>query len=81
MKAFLKKLTSRKFIACVAGTIVGICTIFGLDGDTIDTIAGAVMSVASVATYIYAEGRIDAESAKKAVEQVADAVDAVKEIK
>ena len=81
MKAFLKKLTSRKFLACAAGIIIGICAIFGLDGDTVDTIAGAVVSVSSVVMYIYSEGKIDAENAKKAVEQVSDAIDAIKEIK
>lgn len=81
MKAFLTKLTSRKFLACVAGIVIGICTIFGLDGDTIDTIAGAFMSIASVVIYVYSEGKIDAEKAKNAVDQVTDAIDAIKEIK
>jgi phage shock protein PspC (stress-responsive transcriptional regulator) len=81
MKAFLKKLTSRKFITCVAGIVLGICTIFGLDESTVNTISGAVMSAASVVAYICAEGKIDATNAKNAVDQVADAIDAVKEIK
>ena len=81
MKAFLKKLTSRKFLACAAGIIIGICILFGLDGDVVDTIAGAVVSVSSVVMYIYSEGKIDAERIKNAVDQVIDAIDTIKEIK
>ena len=42
--------------------------------------AGAVVAVASVATYIVTEGRLDAEGIKKAVESVQEAVEAVEEM-
>lgn len=75
MQKFLNKLKSRKFLTCVAGIIVGVCMMFGLDEGTIDTVAGAVVSLGSIATYIYTEGKIDAV----AVGQIKDTVDDVKE--
>lgn len=83
MKTFLKKLTSRKFLTCVAGVVLGVCMIFGLDEGTVNVIAGAVTSLVSVIMYIYAEGKIDAaavEKIKDAAEKVEDAVDVVVEI-
>ena len=83
MKAFFGKLKSRKFIACVAGIILGICMIFGLDETTVNTIAGAITSVGSIVIYIYSEGKIDAAAVagiKDAVEKVTDAIDAVGKI-
>lgn len=83
MKAFLNKLKSRKFLTCVAGIAMGICMVFGLDESTIDTIAGAVVAVGSIATYIYSEGKIDAAAItgiKDTVDDVKDAVDAVGKI-
>ena len=83
MKTFLKKLTSRKFLTCVAGVVLGVCMIFGLDEGTVNVIAGAVTSLVSVVMYIYAEGKIDAaavEKIKDAAEKVEDAVDVVVEI-
>ena len=83
MKAFLKKLTSRKFLTCVAGVVIGVCMVFGLDEGTVNVIAGAVTSLASVVMYIYAEGKIDAaavDKIKDAAEKVEDAVDVVVEI-
>lgn len=83
MKAFLKKLTSRKFLTCVAGVILGVCLAFGLDESAISTIAGAVTSIVSVATYIYTEGKIDAAAVpaiKDTADKVTDAVDAIEKI-
>lgn len=83
MKAFIQKLTSRKFLACVAGIVLGACMIFGLDMDAVNTVAGAVTTVGSVVIYIYSEGKIDAASLEKikdAAEKVEDAVDVVVEI-
>ena len=73
MKKFLEKLTSRKFIACVAGLIVGVCLTFGIDEGVVSKVAGAVTSLSSVIVYIITEGKIDAE----AVDKIKDAVDAV----
>lgn len=73
----LKKLTSRKFLAAVAGIVVGIATIFGVDAGVITTIAGSVMTIGSVVAYIVAEGRIDAAGVSKVAESVETIVEAV----
>ena len=75
MRDFLKKFKSRKFLTCIAGVIMGVCMVFGLDEGAINTVAGAVTAVVSIASYIYAEGKIDAV----AVGQIKDAADDVKE--
>lgn len=83
IKNILAKIQSRKFLTCVAGIIMGICMVFGLDEGTINTIAGAVTAVVSIATYIYTEGKIDAaavDKIKDASEQVKDVIDAVDQI-
>ena len=72
-----RKLRSRKLWAAAAGLVTGLAMVFGLDENTISTVAGAVVSAASVAAYILAEGRVDAEGVKKAAEGVQDAVEAV----
>lgn len=75
MRAFLKKLTSRKFLAAAAGVVAGLSMVFGLDESIITTVAGAVTAVGSVVAYIVTEGRIDAQAVKKAL----DSVDKAKE--
>lgn len=83
MTEFLNKLKSRKFLTCIAGVIMGVCMVFGLDEGTVNIIAGAITSISSVVIYIYSEGKIDAAAVgkiKDTVEQVTDAVDAVENI-
>ena len=63
-----RKLSSRKLWAAAAGVITGLAMVFGLDEGTISSVAGAVVSLASVVSYIITEGKVDAESAKKAGE-------------
>ena len=77
MSTIMRKLSSRKLWAMAAGIVTGLAMVFGLDENTISTVAGAVVSVASVLTYIVTEGKIDAESVKKAVEDTQKAVEAV----
>ena len=60
MQNFLKKLTSRKFLAALAGVATGLAMDFGVDETTISTVAGAVTTVASVVSYIMSEGMVDA---------------------
>ena len=60
MQNFLKKLTSRKFLAALAGVTTGLAMVFGVDETTISTVAGAVTTVASVVSYIMSEGMVDA---------------------
>lgn len=83
MTAFFNKLKSRKFLTCVAGIVMGACMVFGLDVGTVDAIAGAIVAVGSIVTYIYTEGKIDAEAVGK-IEDVAnnvkDVIDAVEKI-
>lgn len=73
MLNFFDKLQSRKFLTCIAGIVMGVCMVFGLDEGTVNTIAGAVVTVGSVITYIYTEGKIDAA----AVDKISDAADAI----
>lgn len=60
MELLKRKLTSRKLWAAVAGIVAGLAMVFGLDENTITTVAGAVVSAASVVTYIITEGKVDA---------------------
>ena len=83
MKDFFNKFKSRKFLTCIAGVIMGVCMVFGLDEGAINTIAGAVTAVVSIASYIYSEGKIDAVAVgqiKDVADDVKDAVDAVEKI-
>lgn len=61
----LKKLTSRKFLAAVAGIIVGLVVAFGGEAETIKEVAGSAMSVVSALTYILAEAGIDKQKVDK----------------
>jgi len=61
-----RKLGSRKLWAAAAGIVTGLAMAFGLDENTISTVAGAVVSVVSVVSYIMAEGKVDAESVRGA---------------
>lgn len=83
MKAFFSKFKSRKFLSCVAGVVIGVCMMFGLDENVVNTIAGAITSLGSIAIYIYTEGKIDAAAVngiKETVDKVTDAIDAVEKI-
>ena len=80
MKSFLSKFKSRKFLTCVAGVVVGACMYFGLDVSIVDKIAGAVVSVGSIITYIYTEGKIDAAAVNQIKDVADDIVDVVGDI-
>lgn len=73
----MQKLTSRKLWAAVAGVVTGLAMVFGLDENVITSIAGAVVSLVSVMTYIVTEGRIDKEAVGNTAGQIQDAIDAV----
>ena len=60
MKAFLKKLTSRKFLAAAAGVVAGLAMIFSLDENVIATVSGMVTTLGSLIAYIVTEGKVDA---------------------
>ncbi len=63
MKAFLKKLTSRKFLLALAAAVCGIATALGADGEVIETITGAAVTLISTVAYCLVEGAIDKKSA------------------
>ena len=75
-----RKLSSRKLWAAIAGVVTGVAMVFRLDEDTISSVAGAVVSVASVVSYIITEGKVDAESVKKTAEGKGNATEEPKEI-
>lgn len=77
MSNIVRKLSSRKLWAAIVGIITGLGLVFGLDQNTISTVSGAVVAVASVITYIITEGRVDAAAVKSAVESVQTAVESV----
>lgn len=77
MKTIGQKLKSRKLWAAIVGVIMGVAMVFGLDENTITTIAGAVTALVSVVTYIVAEGKIDADAVKNAAQQAQDALNAL----
>lgn len=77
MSNWKKKLSSRKLWAAVAGIVTGLAMVFGLDEGVITSVAGAVVSLASVITYIVTEGKVDAAGVKQAIEDVQEAVEAV----
>ena len=80
MNEILRKLSSRKLWTALAGIAAGLALAFGLDQEAVASVGGAVVSVASVVTYIVTEGRIDAEGVKKAIEDVQEAVEDVEEV-
>ena len=67
MNTILRKLTSRKLWAAIVGVTVGIAAAFGIDGNDWAEIAGIVTSAASVISYIFAEGSVDAARESSAV--------------
>lgn len=79
MNTLKQKFKSRKLWAAIAGVLIGIATIFGLDQNVVNTVAGAVTAVVSLATYIIAEGKIDVARLQNTVDSVKDAVDNVRE--
>lgn len=73
----MRKLSSRKLWAAIAGIVTGLAMVFGLDEGIVSSVAGAVVSVASVVTYIITEGRIDKAAVGSAAGAVQEAIDAI----
>lgn len=73
MERIFKKLISRKLWLAAAGLATGIAMVFGIEEQAVSTVSGAVTAVVSVVTYILTEGRVDAASAKSAVDSVRNA--------
>lgn len=62
-----RKLTSRKFWLAVVGLVSGLLVAFKIDGETVETISGVIMSAASVVAYIIGEGLADAANAEQII--------------
>ena len=58
------KLTSRKLWAAAAGVVTGLAMAFGLDESVISAVAGGMVTLASVVSYIVTEGAVDAAAAR-----------------
>ena len=80
MNTLKQKFSSRKLWAAIIGLLTGIAMIFGLDGEVIETVSGAVVAVGSIVAYIAAEGKIDAERVKATVEKVQDAAEVLDDL-
>lgn len=74
-----KKLSSRKLWAAIVGVVTGLGMVFGLDEGTVNTVAGAVVTVMSVVTYIVTEGKIDAAAVGDAANKVQNAIDKIQD--
>ena len=77
MKEILRKLSSRKLWMAIAGVATGIAMALGVDTTEIGTVAGAVTALFSVVTYIYVEGKVDAEGVKNAIVATQEAVEVI----
>lgn len=69
MNNFLKKLTSRKFLLALVGTVSGLALAMGVEGSEIErivaTVGGIVTAAGSIVAYISGEAKIDAASVGK----------------
>lgn len=77
MANIIRKLSSRKLWMAVAGVATGVAMSLGVNATEIRTVSGAIMSIISVVVYIVVEGKIDAESVKKAIEDTQEAVEII----
>lgn len=62
---WIRKLTSRKFWAAIAGFVTGLIIAFGGSEATATQVTALIMAGASVVAYILGEGLIDAASVKQ----------------
>ena len=64
-----RKLTSRKLWLAVAGLVVGVLAMFGVNANATTQISGVIMSLGSVIAYIVGEGLVDAANAGQTTAQ------------
>ena len=62
---WIRKITSRKFWAAVVSVVLCICVIFGVDEITQEQISALLMAIATLISYIFAEGFVDAKNTDK----------------
>lgn len=67
----------KKIITMLLGVVSGIAIAFGIDLDEVSTIAGAVVSLISVVSYLIAEGKIDVERIRSTAVDVGDALEVI----
>lgn len=78
MQKFIKKITSRKFLATLLTNIIAIATLFmDFEQEEVKVVAVIVIAVAN-GLYSIVEGNIDA---KAIAQSVVDTIDKVEEIK
>lgn len=77
MSEIIRKLTSRKLWMAIAGVATGIAMALGVEATEITAVAGAVTALISIVTYIYVEGKVDAESVKNTIIEVQEAMDTI----
>lgn len=69
MNNFLKRLTSRKFMLALVGTVSGLALAMGVEGSEIErivaTVGGIVTAAGSIVAYINGESKIDAAAVGK----------------
>lgn len=68
IKTFLQG--KKKILTALLGILVGLSIVFGIDQSDVSTIAGALVSMVSVCSYLIAEGKIDIERIKAAANQL-----------
>ena len=76
----LRKITSRKFWAALAGTITGISLALGADVSDVQSIIGTVTATVSCIAYIIAEGCIDTKKLALASKQAGEVAKAIENI-
>ena len=69
MSNLAKKLTSRKFLLALVGTVSGLALALGVEGSEIErivaTVGGIVTAAGSIVAYINGEAKIDAAAVGK----------------
>lgn len=69
MKNVFKKMTSRKFLLALVGTVSGLAIAMGVEGSEIErivaTVGGIVTAAGSIVAYINGEAKIDAAAVGK----------------
>lgn len=81
MQTFLRKLSSRKLWVAVVGIVVGLATTFGIQESDYNEIVGGVTIIASIVSYLTAEGRADAAGAVPLILPPGDDADDDTEVK
>ena len=66
-----QKLSSRKLWTMIIGVVTGIGMYFGADVGPVGDVAGAVVIICSVVSYIIAEGKIDAANVAQTAKAIA----------